>query len=135
MKKAIKQSWRKFKEGRPGHRFHEFYEYMQRKREGRSAAWHVVPIGLGTLLLVGGVAIGWLPGPGGFIAVFGVALLATEFEFLARWLDRAELGVRKAWRVGWKRRSTPARVAELAAAAVVAAGAVYGAALLLLLMR
>ena len=131
MKQAIERSWRTFKEGRPGHRFHDFYEYRQKKREGRSAAWHVVPIALGTILLVGGVAIGWLPGPGGFIAVFGVALLATEFEFLARWLDRAELWVRKAWRVAWKRRSTPERVAEVAAAAALAAGAAYGVVALL----
>ena len=41
-----------------------------------------------------GLAIGWLPGPGGFLAILGLALLGTELRPLARLLDRCELFVR-----------------------------------------
>jgi hypothetical protein len=39
--------------------------------------------------------IGWLPGPGGFLSIVGLALLATEMRPLARLLDRIELFLRK----------------------------------------
>ena len=130
MFEAVRSSWGEFREGRPGHRFHDVYECRQRTREGRSAAGRVLSIGFGLLLIVGGASIGWLPGPGGFVALFGIALLATELEFLARWMDWLELRARSLWHALWTRRSTPARAAEITVAAVLAAGAVYGAAVL-----
>ncbi len=39
---------------------------------------------LGVLLILGGLAIGWLPGPGGFIAFFGIAILAGEYRWVRR---------------------------------------------------
>ena len=130
MFEAARRSWGTFRKGEPGHRFHDFYEYRQRARQGRSAVWRVLSIGSGILLIVGGASIGWLPGPGGFVAFFGLALLATELEFLARWMDWLELRARALWRAVWTRRSTPARAAEIAVAAILAAGAVYGVAVL-----
>lgn len=52
---------------------------------------------VGIALVAGGIAIGWLPGPGGFIAIFGFALLAQEFRPLAAAMDWGEIIVRKAW--------------------------------------
>jgi hypothetical protein len=54
----------------------------------------VLTLVVGTLLLVGGLAIGWLPGPGGFLAVFGAALLGVEWLRVARILDRCETYLR-----------------------------------------
>jgi hypothetical protein len=55
----------------------------------------VLTLVIGTVLLVGGLAIGWLPGPGGFIAVFGAALLGVEWLRIARLLDRCETYARR----------------------------------------
>jgi hypothetical protein len=52
-------------------------------------------IGLGLLLIVGGLAIGWLPGPGGFVAVIGAARLGTEWLSVAKALDWTEVRVRR----------------------------------------
>jgi hypothetical protein len=49
----------------------------------------------GTVLLIGGLAIGWLSGPGGFIAVFGAALLGVEWLGVAQILDRCETYLRR----------------------------------------
>jgi hypothetical protein len=55
----------------------------------------VLTLVIGTVLLVGGLAIGWLPGPGGFIAVFGAALLGVEWLRIAQLLDRCETYARR----------------------------------------
>jgi hypothetical protein len=60
------------------------------------------------VLIGGGLAIGWLPGPGGFIAIFGLAIVAMEFRVMAVILDRLERLGRDAW--AWLRRKRkPAR--------------------------
>lgn len=50
------------------------------------------------LLIIGGLLIGWLPGPGGFIAVIGVAMLAAEFRW-ARRLTRQAQAIAHRWHV------------------------------------
>jgi hypothetical protein len=55
-------------------------------------------LAIGTILLLGGLAIGWLPGPGGFIGIIGAALLGAESLRVAKLMDRIELRVRDAWR-------------------------------------
>jgi hypothetical protein len=52
---------------------------------------------LGIVLFVGGLAIGWLPGPGGFVAVIGAALLGVEWLRVARLLDQCERQLWNAW--------------------------------------
>jgi hypothetical protein len=84
------------------------------------------------LLVVGGAAIGWLPGPGGFVAILGLGILATRFRFLARALDWSELRLIAIWRHAWTRRSAPGRVMVVAVALLIAAGVVYAASRLLL---
>lgn len=132
MREAIRKSWNKLKQAEPGRRFREFHDYRKKRRQHHTSIWHIVPVGTGLLLLIGGLAIGWLPGPGGFIAIFGVALLATEFRFLARALDWSEIQFRRIWTHGWKQRSVPARIAVAFCAAAIAAGAAWAASQLLL---
>jgi hypothetical protein len=97
---TIGQYARRLKHGEPGRRFVELYEF-RRKDPPRP----VVRLGLwlvAVLLIAGGAAIGWLPGPGGFIAIFGLAVFAMEFRVVAVGLDRAEQLSRAAWE--WLRR-------------------------------
>ena len=71
-------------------------------------ARRIVAVLAAIVLIGGGVAIGWLPGPGGFIAVFGLAIVAMEFRFMAVTLDRMERLGREAW--AWLRgKKKPAR--------------------------
>jgi len=125
MSNTLRESWRCLKEGEPGSRFRDVHDQRRQAQEGRSAARRAVPIVLGVILMLGGIAIGWVPGPGGFIGIFGVALLATQFRWLAKLLDWAELRLRALWRTIWTRRSVPARVLVGLVATAVAAGAAY----------
>jgi hypothetical protein len=58
---------------------------------------------VGVLLIILAILTGWLPGPGGVpLALIGLAVLASEFEWAARLLDRV-----KEWALagaGWVRR-------------------------------
>ncbi len=92
---TIRQYVRRLKGGGSGHRFLDLYEF--RKADPPAPA---VRLGLWLVAIVligGGLAIGWLPGPGGFIAVFGLAIVAMEFRFMAVILDRMERLGRDAW--------------------------------------
>lgn len=125
---TVRQNWRQLQKGTPGHRFRQFHEWRQKRRESGFSLERVVVLGGGFLLLLGGLAIGWLPGPGGFISVFGAALLATEYRPLARLLDWTEVRGRRIMRWiqnFWRTSSLVIKIASVLAIALVAAGAVY----------
>ena len=85
----------RLKDGEPGRRFHDLYEFRQTDPPttlARIGLWLVALV-----LIVGGAAIGWLPGPGGFIAIFGLAIVAMEFRVMAVLLDRIERAARNLW--------------------------------------
>jgi hypothetical protein len=101
------------KQAEPGHRFRDLFEYRAAQRESAWSPGRIAWVGAGVLLLVGGLAIGWLPGPGGFVAVFGAAMLATEWRPLAKALDESErvLRVGLRWcRDLWRDSSTVMRL-------------------------
>ena len=91
---TIRTYARKLKDGRRGHRFLDLYEF--RKEDPPAPAVNVGLCLIALLLIGGGLAIGWLPGPGGFIAIFGLAIIAMQFRVVAVTLDRLE---RFAWDV------------------------------------
>ena len=92
---TIRQYVRQLKGGRAGQRFLALYEF--RKADPPAPAVRL-GLWLGALVLIGGgLAIGWLPGPGGLIAVFGLAIVAMEFRVMAVILDRVERLGRDAW--------------------------------------
>lgn len=105
---TVRQYASKLKEGGPGRRFLDLYEFRQADPPPPAVR---VGLWLAAIVLIGGgLAIGWLPGPGGFIAVFGLAVLAMEFRFVAMALDRVERFGRDAWaRLRGKKK--PARAA------------------------
>jgi len=98
---TIRQYARRLQDGQAGRRFLDLYEFRQ---EDPPVPTVRVGLWLVAILLVGGgLAIGWLPGPGGFIAIFGLAVFAMEFRAVAVLLDRVERLSRCVW--AWLRRN------------------------------
>jgi hypothetical protein len=86
-----KQEWHRFKHDKPGERFENHRERMKH----RSRAMTVAGVGLGVALLLGGVVLLFMPGPGLLLIVFGLALVASQSKPLAGVLDRIEPWVRR----------------------------------------
>ena len=119
-----KRNWKEFKKASPGERF----ERMYRRRKAASPAVRMGMIAAGILLIVGGVVLLAIPGPGLLVIAFGGALLAEQFLFVARALDRLEIFLRRLHRRAlafWKKASIAVRAAVVGSAALVAAGAAY----------
>jgi hypothetical protein len=92
---TIRQYATQLKDGEPGRRFRDLYEFRQAHPPRtllRVGLWLAALV-----LIVGGAAIGWLPGPGGFIAIFGLAIVGMEFRFMAVLLDLVERTGRNLW--------------------------------------
>ena len=122
----VKRDWRAFKRDEPGHRFQHQHERLTRKSLGLRVA---MAIG-GVLLLSLGVVLGFVPGPGLPLLVFGLALLAGLSGSLARTLDRAEPVLRdKAKQLGrgWHRLSRGSQIFAGALAVVGVAAVGLGA--------
>lgn len=126
---TAKKHWNELKSSPPGRRFQERYE--RRKKEHRGsfhwARWLNI-IG-GTLLLLAGVFMLAVPGPGTLVAIAGLSLLGSEFRTLARFLDWSEVKLRKvfAWALRWwSRTGWAVRTSLILLICLVAAGAIYG---------
>jgi hypothetical protein len=122
----LESQWKAFKHDEPGHRFEHQHERM--KQQGRALL--VGTTTLGAILLVGGIVLLFIPGPGPLVSIFGLALLAGVSGTLARMLDRAEPPVRR-WarraKQRWTRASMPAKAALIALAVAAAGAAAFGA--------
>lgn len=94
---TIREYYEKLKSGEPGERFKEFHEFRNEHREESKIHSRVLTICIGVGLVIAGIAIGWLPGPGGVIGIFGVAVLGAELKPLAILLDVIEAGLHKLW--------------------------------------
>ena len=101
--------WRRFRDDPPGRRFRN---YRRRLREHGSRALRACGIVCGALLVVAGIAMCFLPGPGVVTLLLGLAMFGGESRRLAGWLDRLEPWLRdKIAAVGrwWRRRSLLSR--------------------------
>jgi hypothetical protein len=127
---AIKEDLRQLKCGVSGSRFSDFYDFrLQHRRPGISPA-RIFTIFFGLLLVIAGASIGWLPGPGGFIAIIGLALLAQEFRPMAVVMDWIEPKLHAIWNwlvKIWRRMSSTSRVAVAMTLALTSATAGYAA--------
>ena len=133
---AIKEDLAQLRRGESGSRFSDFYDFRQSRRAPGLSVSRVLTIFLGLALTIGGASIGWLPGPGGFVAIFGLALLAQEFRPMAKALDWCEPKLRALWQWvvrTWRRMSSSGRVAM--AMTIVLTGASVGYAAYSLLLR
>lgn len=90
----VRQEWKHFRHDEPGERFKNHRERMKEKSRTHS----VVALGFGLLLLVAGVVLLFMPGPGLPLIVFGLALVASHSRRLSHLLDRAEPKLRRAGR-------------------------------------
>lgn len=122
----LKQHWREFSNSKPGQRFQE--RYRRRRRAGRR---HILKraflILLGTVLALGSLVLAPLPGPGFATVFLGLAILAGELLPAARFLDWAEVRLRKLARFVsdvW-RASSLGKVSVVAVAALLAAAFAY----------
>jgi hypothetical protein len=89
---AMKQEWLRFKHDCPGERFEN-----HRRRMTHAPEWHrVARVVGGVLLVLLGIAMCFLPGPGLLVILFGLALLAGISPWLARRMDHGEPRLR-AW--------------------------------------
>ena len=90
MLESLKKDIAVLRDGTAGRRFRDFLQYKQGQRSGKKPITRVLTFATGLLLVVAGLAIGWLPGPGGFIAFIGLALLAREIPGIAQVMDYCE---------------------------------------------
>ena len=87
------RSWRLFVNTRPGDRFQVRYYRRQQSAPGRlSTIFNLIA---GSVLVVVSAFFGWAPGPGLLTFILGLALIGGEFLPVARFLDWAEVKLRK----------------------------------------
>jgi hypothetical protein len=92
----LKGAWQRFRNRRPGFRFHGMYVDHQKASK---AAWKRVALIFGgvVVVIVGIIALP-APGPGMLIIALGAGMIARESETLSDALDRLELYLRAKWR-------------------------------------
>ena len=91
----MKQSWQDFEESKPGSRFRDRYYKRQQNRRSRLSPSRLLYVVGGLLLVVASLFLGPAPGFGFGTAFIGLALLASEFRFMARLLDWSEVRLRR----------------------------------------
>lgn len=132
---GIKEDLAQLRRGKLGSRFSDFYDFRQSRRAPGFSVSRLLTIFFGLFLTIGGASIGWLPGPGGCVAIFGLALLAQEFRPMAKALDWCEPKLRALWQWivhTWRRMSSSGRVAMGMTIVVTGVGVGYAAYSLLL---
>ncbi len=123
---SMKREWKAFKHDAPGTRFVKQHDRLQQRGTAAKCGLAIA----GTVLLLGGIALLFVPGPGLLVIVFGLALLAGLSQRLARTLDRAEPPLRqraKQARRGWQHLRIVEKVGVVALALVGVAAIGVGA--------
>ena len=87
-------NWRELKAAPAGERFER--AYSANRKEGRRGWKRGAAILAGALLVAAGLFMLVAPGPGILVLIFGAALVAGESLLMARFLDRAEVRIRRA---------------------------------------
>lgn len=125
-----KRHWREFKGSKPGRRFQERYYRNRRRGGGRFSVRRIANIVVGSAIAIVSLFFGWAPGPGTLTFLIGMGLVAGELLPVARFLDWAEVRLRKlagfvakVWRESLLGKVAVVTVAALCAAAI--AYAVY----------
>jgi sterol desaturase/sphingolipid hydroxylase (fatty acid hydroxylase superfamily) len=90
-----KRTWQLFTRSKPGDRFQVRYYAHKQSRRGRSSLSRIFNIVVGSVLVIFSAFFGWAPGPGTLTLVIGLAMLGSEFLVVARFLDWAEVRLRK----------------------------------------
>ena len=99
MSASVKRQWKHFVSMPSGRRFQT--RHRLRRAQGGGLARKVLISGVGVLIVLAGIAMIVLPGPGMLAILIGAALIAEESLLAARVLDRIDLwatGLYKRWR-------------------------------------
>ena len=93
MIQRLKKGWRELKQGEPGRRFRDRYERRRReRRHGGARKWSLIVAGV--LLMIAGIVLLPLPGPGMVVIALGALLMAEESRLMAGGLDALECRAR-----------------------------------------
>jgi uncharacterized protein (TIGR02611 family) len=95
-----------------------------RQRPATRLVWKILTGLVGTAVLVTGLVLVPFPGPGWFVVIVGLIILASEFAWAHRLLLVVQARVR-AWTVWVRGRPLPARLALGALAAVFVLAVLY----------
>ena len=90
----MRRSLEDFQQSRPGRRFRDRYDRRHQYRRSRLSPSSIFNVVGGFLLVVASLFLGPAPGFGFGTAFVGLALLASEFYPIARFLDKAEVKLR-----------------------------------------
>src|SRR5919199_3092073 len=97
----IKEDWRLFKASKPGYRFLGHYRRHRRRSrqrypsQGRFDFRKILFIVVGIAIVITSIVLGPLPGPGMGTFLLGLVILASELRIVARFLDWAEVKLRR----------------------------------------
>jgi len=91
MTESLRDQWQRFAALPSGQRFKQRYRKQREKPAGMLRK--VVIIAVGLALVVIGLAMLVLPGPGLLVIIMGAALIAEESLVAARALDRIDLWI------------------------------------------
>ncbi len=89
-----KHTWREFRSSQPGYRFKERYDRRQQTTSGPFDPKNLLYLGAGVAIIILGVVLAPIPGPGGAIGFVGLAMFGSVFLPIARALDWVELRAR-----------------------------------------
>lgn len=125
-----RRMWQEFRDSQPGYRFQDRYKRRQETTNGRFDPKKLLYLGGGVAIIILGVLIAPVPGPGGIIAFVGLALIGSEVLPIARVLDWGELRARGILRWAgemWQVLPLGMKVALGLLAAIIVAVLAYGA--------
>ena len=127
----MRRSWQQFKESRPGNRFQDRYIRRQQSSSGRfNLLRKVLYIVGGIVIAVASLVLAPLPGPGWGTFFIGLALIAGEIFYVARFLDWVEVELRKialTARDVWRNLSAMGRILIILVVLILAAMLAYEA--------
>lgn len=95
MSERLGESWREFKNSKPGNRFQNRYWRRQEQTRSRYGIRKTLYIIVGIVVAIGSLALAPLPGPGWATFFVGLSMIAGESLYVAKLLDIAELEARE----------------------------------------
>lgn len=129
MTERMQRSLQDFQASRAGRRFRDRYDRRHQWRRSRLSPSSILYVVGGALLVIASLFLGPAPGFGFGTAFIGLALLASEFLFIARFLDKAEVKLRilgRELRDIWRTLPFGLQVVFVLFAVLLAAALVYG---------
>jgi len=89
----LKKGWRELRAGRPGRRFQDRYQRLRKNAAcGPAKKWGLIAGGVALVLV--GIVLLPLPGPGMLVIALGALMMAEESHSTARALDWLEAKTR-----------------------------------------